>query len=48
MDKVMIDRAVTVFFVLLFLVAAIWLHLENAAEYNHHCPANELTRLCVE
>jgi hypothetical protein len=48
MDKVMIDRVVTVLFVLLFLAAAITLHLGNQAEYKHHCPPERLTRLCVE
>ncbi len=48
MDKVFVDRTVTVLFVLLFLLAAIWLHLDNAAEYANHCPPERLTRLCVE
>lgn len=48
MDKVFIDRAVLVVFFLLLIIAAIWLHLDNAAEYNHHCPDPTLTRLCVE
>ena len=48
MDKVFLDRLVTLVFVLFFLIAAIWLHVWNGAEYNHHCPAERLTRLCVE
>jgi len=48
MDKVFVDRVVTVVVFVLLILAAIWLHVEIAAEYNHHCPAGRLTRLCVE
>jgi hypothetical protein len=48
MDKVFVDRLVTVVFFLVVLAAAIALHVWNAQEYNHHCPPDELTRLCVE
>jgi len=48
MDKVMIDRLVTVVFFLVLIIAAIWLHFENREQYNHHCPPERLTRLCVE
>jgi hypothetical protein len=44
----MIDRLVTLLFVLLLLVAAIVLHVRNAQEYANHCPPERLTRLCVE
>jgi hypothetical protein len=48
MDKVMIDRVVTVVFFLVFLIAAIALHVWNHQEYRHHCPEHRMTRLCVE
>jgi hypothetical protein len=48
MDKVFLDRAVTVLVLLLLLVAAIVLHVHNAQEYANHCPPERLTRLCVE
>jgi hypothetical protein len=44
----MIDRLVTVVVFVLLLLAAIWLHVWNTNEYNHHCPEERLTRLCVE
>ena len=48
MDKVFVDRLVTVVFFLVLIIAAIWLHVWNWAEYSHHCPPENLTRLCVE
>ena len=48
MDKVFVDRLVTVLFFGIILVAAIALHVWNASEYRHHCPEPHLTRLCVE
>ena len=48
MDKVFLDRLVTVVFFVVLILAAIALHVFNHEQYNHHCPPERLTRLCVE
>jgi len=48
MDKVFLDRLVVVGFFLVLIIAAIALHVCNQEEWNHHCPPDRMTRLCVE
>ena len=48
MDKVFVDRVVTVVVFVLLILAVIWLHVENREQHAHFCPNDRLTRLCVD